>query len=263
MSLVSIGAQDWPTLRVVMADGTAGAATLRQPDVVAALRYLQARGVKVNTWQHRPGRGMAGLHAFLLARVRAACCLFVAPDLILESGLIGRLHAMLVEQGCGFVGSAAHCLQDGVSLCHVRSCRCHRMHPTRACRVAWVDGCVLFDTAKLRAAGGFDVSSTQPLEHPDAHASVQAGMEVEAIATAEAQRRVMRAYGGCGLMPSGAYRIEAPGRQGEQQGEPAADAYAAVDANAAHAAVDAAKAHAALDALDTAKAHAALDSGGQ
>lgn len=264
MSLVSIGAQDWPTLRVVVADGTAGAATLRQPDVVAALRYLQARGAKVNTWQHRPGRGMAGLHAFLLAQVRAACCLFVTPDLILEPGLIGRLHAMLAEQGCGFVGSAAHCLQDGVSLCHVRSCRCHRMHPTRACRVAWVDGCVLFDTAKLRAAGGFDMPSTQPLEHPDAHASVQAGIKVDAIeieiATAEAQRRVMRAYGGCGLTPSGAYRIEAPGRQGEQQGQPTADANAAHAANAAVDTVDAAKAHAALDAV---KAHTALDSGGQ
>ena len=51
MALVSIGAQNWPALRVVVADRTPGAATLRQPDVIAALRYLQARGVKVNTWQ--------------------------------------------------------------------------------------------------------------------------------------------------------------------------------------------------------------------
>lgn len=217
MVLVSIGAQDWPALRVVVADRTPGAATLRQPDVVAALRYLQARGVKVNTWQHLPGRDMVGLHAFLLAQARAACCLFVDPDVILKPGLIGRLHAMLVEQRCGFVGSAAHRLHDGVNLCQVLSCRCEQMQRTCACRTAPIDGCVLFDTARLRAVGGFDVSPMLPLAYPDAHTNAEAeveaeaGIEVDAIAmvsaTSLAQRRVMREYGGCGLMPSGAYRI--------------------------------------------------------
>ena len=213
MALVSIGAQDWPALRVVVVDRTPGAATLRQPEVVAALRYLQARGVKVNTWQQLPGCGMAGLYAFLLAQARAACCLFVDPDVILEPGLIGRLHAMLAEQRCGFVGSAAHRLHDEVNLCHVQSCRCQATPRTCACRAAPIDGCVLFDTARLRAAGGIDVSARLPSEHPGAHARAGAGIEVAgiamAVATAEAQRRVMREYGGCGLMPSGAYRIGA------------------------------------------------------
>jgi len=49
-----------------------------------------------------------------LAQARAACCLFVDPDVILEPGLNGRLHAMLVEQrvkhaygGCGLMPSGA------------------------------------------------------------------------------------------------------------------------------------------------------------
>ena len=108
---------------------------------------------------------MAGLHAFLLAQARAACCLFVDPDVILEPGLIGRLHAMLVEQRCGFVGSAVHGLDDGVSLCHGQSWRCQRMQRTCACRAAPIDGCVLFDTARLRAVGGFDFWPSLPPGH--------------------------------------------------------------------------------------------------
>jgi hypothetical protein len=54
----------------------------------------------------------------------------------------------------------------------------------------------MFDTAKLRSAGGFDFWRELPAEH--------CGEDVLA------QLRVMERYGGCGLIPSGAYHMEVP-----------------------------------------------------
>lgn len=278
VTLASIGAQDWPALRVVVSDQSRGRGALGDPVVVAVLRYLQARGCQVNTWHHLPRRGMAEQRAFLLAQARAACCLFVDDDVILEPGLVRRLHAMLTAHGCGFAGSAVHGLsyrgqarpaEEEISfwegrvapetvLPDSRAWRRHRLHsaanlfhvqercrrgagrfaawrsveqapgedqaqgpaqrqrhdpsqshrpqpapspdhpelPARAYRVAWVGGCVLFDTARLRAADGFDFWP----ELPPAHC----GEDVLA------QLRVMHRDGGCGVFPSGAYHMELP-----------------------------------------------------
>jgi hypothetical protein len=67
---------------------------------------------------------------------------------------------------------------------------------TRRYKVAWVGGCVLFDTAKLRAAGGFDFWRALPPQH--------CGEDVLA------QQRVMARFGGCAILPSGAYHMELP-----------------------------------------------------
>jgi hypothetical protein len=66
----------------------------------------------------------------------------------------------------------------------------------RIYRVAWVGGCVLYDTAKLRESGGFQFWRELPAEH--------CGEDVFA------QQRVMARFGGCGLIPSGAYHQELP-----------------------------------------------------
>jgi hypothetical protein len=66
----------------------------------------------------------------------------------------------------------------------------------RTYKVAWVGGCVLYNVARLRAVGGFQFWR----ELPDSHA----GEDVLA------QLRVMAAYGGCGILPSGAYHQELP-----------------------------------------------------
>lgn len=108
VTLTSIGAQDYPELRIVVSDQTEGSTALGQAEVVAVLRYLRARGRQVETWHHLPRRGMAEQRAFLLAQSHAPYCLFVDDDVILEPGLVGRLHGLLVRQGCGFVGSAVH-----------------------------------------------------------------------------------------------------------------------------------------------------------
>lgn len=244
VTLASIGAQDWPALRVIVSDQSHGRGALAAPEVVAVLRYLQARGCRVNTWHHLPRRGMARQCAFLLAQARAEWCLFVDDDVILEPGLVRRLHATLVAHGCGFAGSAVHGLsyrgqmrpdEEAIAFWDGRvapetvvpgsaAWQRHQLHSaanlfhlqtrlrrttgpeptglpgagqaTRAYRVAWVGGCVLFDTVKLRAVGGFDFWPGLPQAH--------CGEDVLA------QLRVMQAFGGCGVFPSGAYHMELP-----------------------------------------------------
>jgi GT2 family glycosyltransferase len=65
-----------------------------------------------------------------------------------------------------------------------------------AYKIAWAAGCVLFDRAALREAGGFDFWRDLPA---DGH-----GEDVLV------QLRVMARRGGAGILPSGAYHQQAP-----------------------------------------------------
>lgn len=208
--------------------------------MLAVLRYLRARGVGVAALRHLPRRGMAEQRAFLLAQAGAPYCLFLDDDVIVEPDLVARLHAVLLEQRCGFAGSAVHGLgylgqerpaQEAVefwegpvqpetvrpgspawarhhlhsaaNLFHVQSRMAGGHVQTHPYRVAWIGGCVLFDTGKLRAAGGFDFWRDLPPEH--------CGEDVLA------QLRVMERFGGCGILPSGAYHMELPTTIGERE----------------------------------------------
>jgi GT2 family glycosyltransferase len=229
VTLTALGAQAGPPLRIVVSDQSEPLPAAEAPEVLAVLRYLRARGIEVQVRRHLPRRGMAEQRAFLLSQASAPCCLYLDDDVILEPGLVARLHAALLAQGCGFVGSAVHGLsylgqerpaQEQIEFWEGRvqpetvrpgsaAWRRHHLHSAanlfhvqsreawctdRLYRVAWIGGCVLFDTDKLRACGGFDFWRELPPEH--------CGEDVLA------QLRVMERYGGCGLLPSGAYHME-------------------------------------------------------
>jgi GT2 family glycosyltransferase len=233
VTLTALAAQTCQAIRIVVSDQSARASVFESGEVLAVLRYLRARGRVVETLRHLPRRGMAEQRAFLLAQARAPYCLFLDDDVILEPDLVERLHRSIVELGCGFVGSALHGLSyrgqqrpaqeaiefwDGpvepevvrpggrqwarhhlhsaANLFHVQARLGLSREATRHYRVAWVGGCVLFDTAKLVAAGGFDFWRDLPQEH--------CGEDVLA------QLRVMERYGGCAIIPSGAYHMELP-----------------------------------------------------
>ena len=233
VTLAALGAQTWPALRIVISDQSDGAGAFSHGEVQAVLRYLRATGRQVETWRNLPPRGMAQQRAFLLERVQAHYCLFLDDDVILEPSLVGRLYAVIEAEGCGFVGSALHGLSflgqerpaqeriefwDGpvtpetvrpggrawarhhlhsaANLYHVQSRLGAGPDATRTYKVAWVGGCVLFDTACLRAAGGYDFWTELPAQH--------CGEDVLA------QQRVMARYGGCAILPSGAYHMELP-----------------------------------------------------
>jgi len=233
VELATLAGQVGPRMRVVVSDQTEESDPLAAPEVVAAVRVLRARGHAVELHRHLPRRGLAEHRAALLDRVRAPYALFLDDDLILAPDLVARLHLTLREEGCGFVGcgligpsflgderpqEGAVELWDGpveperiepegpgwerwklhnaANLHHVA----RRLGLTSADRVrykvAWTGGCVLYDVAALREAGGFDFWRDLPREH--------AGEDVLA------QLRVMARRGGCGILPSGAYHQELP-----------------------------------------------------
>lgn len=241
VTLTALGAQTWPALRIVIADQSDGAGADTCAEVQAVLRYLRATGRNVDVFRRLPRCGMAEQRAFLLGQVRSRYCLFVDDDVILEPDLVARLHGAIRAEGCGFVGSALHGLSfvgqrrplqeaiefwDGpvtpetvrpgspawtrhhlhsaANLFHVQAgldaaATAGGASPARLDRrykVAWVGGCVLFDTAMLKAAGGFDFWHQLPAQH--------CGEDVLA------QQRVMARYGGCAILPSGAYHMELP-----------------------------------------------------
>ncbi|MGB9107681.1 MAG: glycosyltransferase [Telluria sp.] len=233
VTLTALGLQTWPSLRIVIADQSDGQGPYAHREVQAVLRYLRASGRQVETWRNLPRRGMAQQRAFLLEQAQSHYSLFVDDDVILEPDVVARLQAVIEAEGCGFVGSAPHGLRhlgqerpaleaiefwegpvtpetvrpdsaawarhrlhDGANLFHLQSRLGFEMDVTRIYKVAWVGGCVLFDTACLRAAGGYDFWNALPAQH--------CGEDVLA------QQRVMARYGGCAILPSGAYHMELP-----------------------------------------------------
>jgi GT2 family glycosyltransferase len=233
VTLASLSAQSFGDYRLVISDQSDGPASFDKPEVQAVLRLLQAKGHEVLAQRHLPRRGMAEQRAFLLSRVTAPYCLFIDDDVLLESDVLERMHRAITEQQCGFVGSALHGmsflddirphqqhiefwegkvlperimpsgaewsrhhLHSAANLYHVQLKLGLTRETTRLYRIAWIGGCVLFDTQKLRDAGGFDFWT----ELPEGHC----GEDVLA------QLRVMERFGGCGMIPSGAYHMELP-----------------------------------------------------
>lgn len=241
VTLTSLSGQDFRDFRIIVSDQSDMPGAFASPEIRAVLRYLSASGISVLTLSHLPRLGMAEQRAFLLSQASAPCSLFLDDDVLLEGDLLGRLHRTLQAQGCGFVGSALHGLNhvgdqhgeahgiefwDGTvepeqlgpsspawsrrhlhsaaNLFHLQARLALDRSTTRHYKVAWIGGCVLFDTAKLRAAGGFDFWKHLPDDYW--------GEDVLA------QLRVMARFGGCGIVPSGAYHMDLPSTL-EQTGE--------------------------------------------
>lgn len=234
--LASLAAQTWKRFRVVISDQTPaadGRGPFEAGVVQAALRVLRLHGHPVETHRHLPARGMAEQRQFLLDQARAPYALFLDDDLILEPYVVENLLNTIRAEGCGFVGSALiglsfmddvrpeeqaiefwdgpvvpeevrpgmpawerYRLHNAANVLHVQE----KLELSPACplpyKVAWVGGCVLYNVARLREVGGFHFWRELPEQH--------AGEDVLA------QLRVMAAYGGCGILPSGAYHQELP-----------------------------------------------------
>jgi len=231
VTLSGLVAQTHEPLRVVVSDQTEAEFVERNPLVESVVRILHANGTEVELHRNLPRRGLAQQRQFLLDRSRAPYALFLDDDVVIEANLIERLVGAIKRAGCGFVGSALvglsyvgdkrpdeehiefvdtpvepeklepggsgwerHRLHNAANLEHLK----RRLEPIgdRLYRVAWVGGCVLYDAAMLREAGGFEFWRELPKSH--------AGEDVVA------QLRVMERFGGVGLFPSGAYHLELP-----------------------------------------------------
>lgn len=233
VTLTSLCAQTYRDFRLIISDQTEESNILIQGEVQAVLRVLQAHGHDISLHRHLPRRGLAEQRQFLLHQAKNPYCLFLDDDLILEPFVVERMLAAIREERCGFVGSAViglsyapdirphqqaiefwegpvqpeviepgtpqwerYRLHNAANLYHVQRSLGLTPEQQRKYRVAWVGGCVMYDTAKLRAAGGFSFWRSLPREH--------CGEDVLA------QLRVMARFGGCGLIPSGVYHQELP-----------------------------------------------------
>jgi hypothetical protein len=233
VTLTSLLGQTFRDFRVVVSDQHETSPAADAPEVIAIVRVLRARGIPVVLDRHLPRRGMAEQRQFLLDRAQGPYALFLDDDVILEADLLDRLVAAIGRHRCGFVGSAViglsfddderphqqaiefiegevtpetirpgmpqwqrHHLHSAANVHHVAKRLGLTRETERIYRVAWVGGCVLYDVAKLRESGGFAFWRELPPEH--------CGEDVLA------QQRVMARFGGCGLIPSGAYHQELP-----------------------------------------------------
>lgn len=233
VTLACLIGQTMRDFSVTIADQSEPDTAAESGEVQAVANVLRAHGHTVSILRNLPRQGMAQQRQFLLEQSTAPYALFLDDDLILEPYVIGSMVHAIREEGCGLVGSAL------IGLTHIDDVRPHeqaitfwqgrvqpeairpetpeweryRLHnaaniynaakqmnlsasaPQRY-KIAWVGGCVLYDAEKLRSVGGFEFWKALPAVH--------AGEDVLA------QLRVMEAFGGCGLIPSGAYHQQIP-----------------------------------------------------
>jgi len=202
VTLTSLLAQTAHGLRIVVSDQGEVRRADASAEVQAVVRLLDAKGHAVELLRHLPRRGLAEQRHFLLQRSTAPYVLFLDDDVVVEADLVERLLRAIREQRCGFVGSALigmshvgnprphqqriefwdgpvvpeevlpdspawarHELHNAANLYHLQTQLGISAADQRLYRVAWVGGCVLFDRAKLNAAGGFDFWHELSSEH--------------------------------------------------------------------------------------------------
>lgn len=234
VTLTSLVGQDFPGFRVTVSDQTWETDVADGVEVLAVSRVLRSLGRPTSIVKHLPRKGMAEHRDFLLSRAKAPYALFLDDDLVLEPDVLRRMLGAILREGCGFVGCAPiglshatdvrpdeqrlefwegrvepeavhpgtsawdrHTLHNAANVLHAQRRLGLTPEHTRAYRVAWVGGCVLYDVRKLRECGGFGFWRELP------HEGV-AGEDVVA------QLRVMERFGGCGILPSGVYHQELP-----------------------------------------------------
>ncbi|WP_347403557.1 glycosyltransferase family A protein [Solwaraspora sp. WMMD406] len=269
-TLSGLAAQPGPAgFGVVVSDQSDAGPAWAEPAAATMVRALRHHGHPVLLTRRLPRRGLAEHRSYLLSLSTARLVLLLDDDVWLEPGTIQRLVTALDELRCGFVGNAVHGLSylddvrpddqaayvewtgrpvpeeirpgttqwqrarvhSAANLLHVTDRLGLAAGEWRAYRISWIGGCVLFDRAKLSAAGGFDFWPRMPPDHQ--------GEDVAA------QLAVIRRYGGAGIVPSGAYHLESPTTVTHRRVEcwqlllDEQDAAAATDAGADEEATDA------------------------
>ncbi len=232
VTLTSLALQTFSHFRVVISD-QGDVPSQRSAEVEAVMRFLRWKGHEVLVLRNLPRRGMAQQRQFLLGNAVGSHVFYLDDDVILEADLLERLVRVIGEQRCGFVGSALvglsyrddvrlheqgiefwdgpvepevvrpgdpawerYKLHNASNVLHLAERLGVTRESQRLYKVGWIGGCVLFDADALRASGGFDFHEDLPPTHR--------GEDIVA------QMRVMERFGGCGILPSGAFHQEVP-----------------------------------------------------
>jgi GT2 family glycosyltransferase len=231
VTLTSLYYQNEKKFDVVIADQSSDDSIEKDNSIKTLRRLFQLQGNTVMIAKNVPRRGMAQQRQFLLEQSQAKYSLFLDDDLVLDSYVVRNMKQTIEQKECGFVGCAViglsyerdvrphqqrievwedkvkpekilpqsdewqrYELHNAANIYHIEQ----KLHASAEApipyKVAWVGGCVMYDTEKLKDVGGFDFWK----ELPDNHC----GEDVLA------QLRVMKKYGGCGIIPSGVYHQE-------------------------------------------------------
>ncbi|MBW4463215.1 MAG: glycosyltransferase family 2 protein [Nodosilinea sp. WJT8-NPBG4] len=234
VTLTSLCAQTYTDFRVIVSDQSEDQDVADVGTIQTVVRVLAAHHTPAQILKHLPRRGISEQRHFLLNQATAPYVLFLDDDVLLEPWVLKLLLNTIERESCGFVGNPP------IGLSYIDDVRPNehqpltfwegpvqpetlrqdtpewerwRLHnaanpyhlqqrfgltPRRPSpyHVAWVAGCVLFNRAKLLAIGGFSFWQDLPAQ--------ACGEDVLV------QQRVMQRYGGCGVLPSGAYHQELP-----------------------------------------------------
>ncbi len=231
VTLTSLCFQKEESFKVVISDQSFDDNIYNDKSIQAVINLLELHGHAVLILKNSPQKGMAQQRQFLLEHSHSPYSLFLDDDVILEPYVLQNMKRMLEKYHCGFVGSALtglsykndfrphqqeiefweneiqpetiipedslwqrYKLHNAANILHVQEkYECTPDHP-KVYKVAWVGGCVMYDTGKLSESGGFGFWKDLPTQH--------CGEDVLA------QLRVMKRFGGCGILPSGAYHQE-------------------------------------------------------
>ncbi len=231
--LTSLFAQTYDNFDVVISDQSDTGEILDSIEILTLGRALRYKGHEVRLLRHLPRRGLAEQRHFLLSQSQAQFVHFVDDDVLLDPRVMERMVRVLQRENCGFVGCAAtglshledyrpwqhdievwegpvrpepfawedipwerHRVNNAANPLHLSKMLVKDGEPVLY-KVAWVGGAnVMFDREKLLAVGGFSWWDQLPPEH--------AGEEVLP------QFLLLRAYGGCGMLPPGTFHLQLP-----------------------------------------------------
>jgi len=231
VTLTSLFYQSEKSFEIVVSDQSFDENIQEDPTIQTITSLLELHGHPVSIIKNLPQKGMAQQRQFLLDQSDSPYSLFLDDDIILEPFVLRNMKKILQKFNCGYVGSALiglsyrndwrpdeqqiefwedeikpetiipngrlwqrYTLHNAANILHVQKKYPCTPDDPKAYKVAWVGGCVMYDTKKLTETGGFQFWKDLPEQH--------CGEDVLA------QLRVMKKFGGCGMLPSGAYHQE-------------------------------------------------------
>lgn len=230
-TLTSLYFQEEIVFDIIISDQSSTFDLSEIPVIQTLKNIFKQKQIELTIFRHFPRKGLAEQRDFLLEQCHTPYCLFLDDDIILESYVLRNLLMILNQEECGFAGNAViglsfqndiryheqqiefwkdkvtpenittestawqrYKLHNAANILHIQNRLGISEKNPIAYKVAWVGGCVLYDTKKLKQAGGYRFWEKLPVNH--------CGEDVMA------QLQVMRQFGGCGVLPSGAYHLE-------------------------------------------------------
>lgn len=230
MTLSSLCSQTFNDFSIVISDQSDEPVEKDQA-VLAVSRVLKHHGNDIKFVRNLPRQGMAQQRQCLLDHAFGRYGLFLDDDVLLEPWSLEVMVQTMKQQQCGLTGmfviglsfkgdrrpyqqklefweepvkpekirpgssewerAAFH---NAANVLHVAENLNLSPHNRRIYKVAWIGACKLYNLKKLRTTGGFHFWRELPTDH--------VGEDVLA------QLQVLEEYGGCGILPSGAYHQE-------------------------------------------------------